>query len=265
MALTLDVFKPRENPNGLGVIFVVSGGWYASRILLCDLASRFMEPLAEHGYTVFAAVPSSKPRFTIPEIKDDVQRAIRFVRHHAAEYSIDAQRLGIYGLSAGGHLSLLAGLTADAGNPDAEDAVERESCAVQAIAEFYAPTDFFNYGGVGESAVEGLLANFKSAFDFCELDLEANRYHLITDAARVEEIVRQCSPISHLRPDVPPIFIIHGDADAIVPLQQSQLFLEKAKQVGATVELQVVEGRGHGWDDMSSEVAALIDWFDRNL
>jgi acetyl esterase/lipase len=266
MALTLEVLAPGENANGIGIVFVASGGWSSSRALAHDLTPRFIEPLARRGYTVFVVVPRSQPRYTIPDMKEDVQRSIRFVRYHAAEYSINAQRLGLYGLSAGGHLSLLAGLTASAGDANAEDPVERESCAVQAIAEFYGPTDFLNYGAAGKNAVgRGVLGDLKAAFDFCELDPETNTYQRITDTARVEEIARQCSPINHLRAGAPPILIIHGEADLRVPLQQSSSFLEKAQQVGALVELKVVPGQAHGWDDMSGEVESVIDWFEQNL
>jgi acetyl esterase/lipase len=266
MALTLDVFAPRENRNGLGLVFVVSGGWVSSRELLNDLAARFIEPFVARGYTVFALVIRSRPRFTIPDMIEDVKRGIRFVRHSAKEYSIDAERLGLYGLSAGGHLSLMAALTADDGDESSADEVERISSRVQAVAEFYGPTDFLNYGAVGENAVgRGVLGDLRSAFDFCELDLQTNCYVRITDAARIEEIAREISPIHHLHRNVPPVFIIHGDADARVPLQQSQSFARQAREAGADVELVVVPNGTHGWDDMSGEVNSMINWFDRRL
>ena len=262
LALTLDVHQPRDNGNGIGLVFIASGGWYSGKELADYLTPQFIEPAVLRGYMVFVVVLSSRPRFTIPEMREDVQRAIRFVRYHAKEYSIDASRLGLYGLSAGGHLSLLAALTSDDGDKESEDVYGRESCAVQAIAEFYAPTDFFNYGATGVNAVgQGLLSNFKSAFDFCELDPETNCYLRISDAARVDEIAAWCSPINHLSKDSPPIFIIHGDADEVVPVQQSQAFKERAQQVGASVELGVVPAVGHGWEDMAEEMSQVIEWF----
>ena len=71
----------------------------------------------DRGYTVFAVVHGSQPKFTIPEVLDDMHRAVRFIRHNAKKYGIDPDRLGITGGSAGGHLSLMQGTAGKAGNP----------------------------------------------------------------------------------------------------------------------------------------------------
>src|SRR5215212_9614916 len=76
-ALTLDVFQP-EKQNGAGIIFMVSGGFFSSHEAINP---GFYMPLLDHGYTVFAVVHGSQPRFIIPEIIEDVHRATRFIRH----------------------------------------------------------------------------------------------------------------------------------------------------------------------------------------
>src|SRR5262245_7702526 len=101
VALTLDVFTPRENANGAAVIWVVSGGWFSAHEAI---SPAFVEPFTRRGYTVFAVVHGSQPKFTIPEILQDMHRAVRFIRSHAADYRIDPDRIGITGGSAGGHL-----------------------------------------------------------------------------------------------------------------------------------------------------------------
>src|SRR5207244_4593608 len=142
--LTMDVFTPKKSPNGLGVIFVISGGWFSSHDFLGALPTHpifNVRELLKRGYTVFAVVHGSQPKFTIPEILEDMHRATRFIRHHARDYKIDPERLGIYGGSAGGHLSLMQGTAGNAGNPKALDAVDRVSSRVQAVACFFPPTD----------------------------------------------------------------------------------------------------------------------------
>ena len=149
-ALTMDVFTPKQDANGLGVILVVSGGWFSSHEAI---RPAFVTPLLERGYTVFAVVHGSQPKFTIPEILQDMNRAVRFIRYHAKDYGIDPDRIGIYGGSAGGHLSLMQGTAGDEGDPKAKDPVDRVSSRVQAVACFFPPTDFLNYGKPGEVAL----------------------------------------------------------------------------------------------------------------
>src|SRR5262249_49117526 len=102
-ALTLDVFQPFKT-NGIGILFMVSGGFFSSHEAINP---GFFRALLDRGYTVFAVVHGSQPKFVISEIEPDIHRAVRFVRHHAAEYGVDPNRLGITGGSAGGHLSLM--------------------------------------------------------------------------------------------------------------------------------------------------------------
>ena len=97
----------------------------------------FARPLLDRGYTIFAVVHGSQPRYTVPEIIPDINRAVRFIRYHAKDYGIDPQRIGICGASAGGHLSLMIGTAGSKGKQDTSDPVDRESSRVQAVACFF--------------------------------------------------------------------------------------------------------------------------------
>jgi acetyl esterase/lipase len=160
-ALTLDVFQPAQ-PNGAAIISLVSGGWFSSHEGVNPAAYR---PFLNRGYTVFAVVHCSQPKFTVTEIVPDIHRAIRFIRHNAARYGVDPARFGVTGGSAGGHLSLTMGTQGGPGDSKAKDPIDRESSAVQCVACFFPPTDFLNYGQPCEDAVGvGILKNFKPAF-----------------------------------------------------------------------------------------------------
>ncbi len=262
-ALTMDVFTPKQDARGVGLILVVSGGWFSAHEAI---AVPLIEPLVERGYTVFAVVHGSQPKFTIPEILQDMNRAVRFIRHHAEDYGIDPDRIGIYGGSAGGHLSLMQGVAGDAGNPKAKDPIERTSSRVQAVACFFPPTDFLNYGKTGENALgRGILENFKAPFDFHELDPRQHKFVPITEEERVLEIGRDISPVNHVSPDDPPTLIVHGDADKLVPIQQAELIVEKLKEAGVEAKLVVKPGAGHGWADLPKDVETFADWFDDHL
>ncbi len=121
-ALTMDVFQPTGPANGLGVIAIMSGGWYSGHEMINPDAMKFW---TDRGYTAFAVVHGSQPRYTIPEVVADMNRAVRFIRFHAADYGVDPDRLGVCGSSAGGHLSLMLGTAGHPGNPNATDPVDR--------------------------------------------------------------------------------------------------------------------------------------------
>jgi acetyl esterase/lipase len=270
-ALTMDVFTPKANANGAGVIFVVSGGWFSSHGSIEGSTPKFIAPLVKRGYTVFAVVPGSQPTFTIPEIVHDVARSVRFIRHNAATYKVDPQRLGIFGGSAGGHLSLMQALAAPKPNAafayqnPPNDPVDAEPSEVQAVAAFYPPTDFFNYGKEGENALgRGILANFRTAFDFRKLDPEKKQLVPLTEqeATTMGHLI---SPITYASAGDPPTLLIHGDADKLVPIQQSELLVKKLQEAKVPVKLIVKPGLAHGWADVSPDVAAIGDWFDTYL
>ena len=112
MALTYDVIAA-DNPNGAGVLFMVSGGWFSSWRPPEERIAGGIKALLDAGFTIFAIHHGSAPRFKVPEAVSDVRAAVRHVHVHAADYGVDAKRLGVFGGSAGGHLSLMLGLNAE--------------------------------------------------------------------------------------------------------------------------------------------------------
>jgi acetyl esterase/lipase len=250
-ALTLDVFQPRP-PNGVGIVFMVSGGWFSSHDAI---NAGFLRPLLNRGYTVFAVVHGSQPKFVVTEVVQDIHRALRFIRHNAAQYGVDPNRLGITGASAGGHLSLTMATQGGPGDASAKDAVDRESSGVQCVACFFPPTDFLNYSTPGEDAVGvGVLKSFKPAFG-PRSDTAEDR----------QKLGREISPIYFVHSNMPPILIIHGDADTLVPICQAQTFVQRCQEVGSTAKLTVRKGKGHGWPDLGPDVGLCADWFDQYL
>ena len=253
VALTLDVIQPAQ-PNGYGIVYMVSGGWKSSHD---SINPKSYAPYLDRGYTVFAVCHGCQPRFTIPEIREDVERAVRYIRFNAAKWNVKPDALGVTGGSAGGHLSLTLGTMGGPGKADAKDPIDRESSAVQVVACFYPPTDFLNYGAAGEDAVgQGVLKDLRAAFFAPGAE----------DSPEIrQELGKRISPIYFITPKLPPTLIIHGDADKRVPFQQSESFVKKATEAGATAKLIVKPGAAHGWPDQGPDVAVLADWFDQYL
>ena len=262
-ALTMDVFVPKEKPNGAAVIFCVSGGWFSSKE---SVNVGFVQEFLNRGYVCFAVLHGSQPKYSIPEVLEDLHRAVRYIRTNAKKYAIDPERLGISGASAGGHLSLMQGCAPKPGDPNAKDPVNKESSKVAAVACFFPPTDFMNYGKEGELAIgSGTLTNFKAPFDFTELDKKTKSFVLITDAAKRKEISKAISPITHVSKDSAPALILHGDKDVLVPLQQAESMIEKLKGAEVPCELVIKKGQAHGWATMGEDMKLLADWFDKHL
>jgi acetyl esterase/lipase len=257
VALTLDVIRPAK-PNGYGVIFMVSGGFFSSHEALDgSLKGGLLSPVLDRGYTVFGVVHGSQPKFTIPEITGDIHRAVRFVRHHAAEYGVKPDQFGIFGASAGGHLSLTMGTQGGPGKADAGDPVDRESSAVQAVACFFPPTDYLNWRQPGDDAVGvGVLATFQPAFG------------PRSDTAESRAVYgKEISPINFVRAEMPPTLIIHGEADKLVPIYQAEIFLKKCEAAGVKAPVKLIRkpGLDHGWPGLDKDVALFADWFDEHL
>ena len=265
-ALTMDVFSPKAQAKGIGVIFVVSGGWSSRHEDISQYARPFIDQLAERGFTVFAVVHGSRPRYSIPEIIGDLERSIRYIRFHSDHFAIDRDRIGVCGASAGGHLSLMLGLNGKPANPDAEDVVDRVSSQIQAVACLCPPTDFLNYGSPGENALgKGKLQGFHSVFEFREIQNRGSAIVPITDPVKLLEIGRDISPVNHVSPDDPPTLIIHGDKDSIVPIQQAEDIIAKLEAAKVPCRLSVRQGADHGWKDYSPDIHEFVDWFETHL
>lgn len=258
MGLSLDVLTPEKNAKGIGIVLVSSGSWKSGKSnLLADEERKrkdhWVQGLLQGGYTLFVVRHGSSPRYFVPEMIEDVRRAVRFVRANAKKYNVDPDRLGITSGSSGGHLSLMVALTADDGKPDAKDPLERISSRVQAVVAWFPPTDMINWGAPnGYKLIEGIRPGF-----FQQV------FGKVTD---LEPQLKAISPIYHLTKDDPPLLLIHGDADKTVPVQQSHILKAKYQEVGLPVELVIKEGGGHTyWPGILDNYPTVWNWFDKYL
>jgi acetyl esterase/lipase len=254
MALTMDIFRPGK-PNGIGVILLVSGGWSSSHNRIETEWKERIKKLIEVGETVFAVVHSSIPKYRIPDIQKDIIRAVRFIKFHAKELNVDPDRLGIIGHSSGAHLSLLHAATAPNEDPNAKDPIDRLNAKVQAVACFYPPTDFLFFGAKGFNA----LANpkFKKFLPAFVND--------VNDTTALVKVAGELSPIKYVTSSMPPTLIISGTADQLVPFQQSQLFIDRLKELNIPCRLEVREGKDHGWLRIEDDYKLVAEWFEQYL
>jgi acetyl esterase/lipase len=239
MALFYDVLRPAK-ANGSAVLFMVSGGWF-SRWQPPEGRVAGFQPLLDKGITVIAVHHGSAPKFKVPEAVADVRRAVRHVRSNAAKLQIDANRLGVWGGSAGGHLSLMLGLAADDGDPAAKDPIERVSDRVKVVVAYYPPVDLRRMTGPSER--------------FPALDFD-------------NKLAAGISPILFVDKDDPPTLIIHGNADKLVPLASGQSVYDALKAAGVETKLIVIEGGEHGFPNPEHRAQAgkaMAEWFAARL
>lgn len=264
-ALTMDVIRPKDQvkANGAGVILCVSGGFQSSKDMLQWVHPLATSHLLDRGYVVFAVVHSSAPRYTVPEIVEDMHRAVRFVKSRATKYGVDPAKIGITGASSGGHLSLMMGFDGRPGPSGARDPVERESSKVAAVACFFPPTDFVQFD---RDELRNEQRPFRTLFDVRRPDPVTNKLERVSDAER-REIGRLCSPLycAKDKRDAAPTYIIHGRLDDLVPVHHSEMLHDLMRECGAVCKLDVMPKMRHSALDAAPHLPRLADWFDLQL
>jgi alpha-L-fucosidase 2 len=204
--------------------------------------SPWFEPLTQAKFTWFSINYRLAPKNRWPACLEDVQTAIRWAKAHAAEFKGDPNRIVLFGHSAGGHLVCLAATLAD------------ESTRVQAIVGFAPVTnheqDLPQRGGLSPS-LQGLLDRPKD----------------VTPESLA--ILREISPINHVKPGLPPFLLVHGDADKTVPYQQSLDFQAKLRAAGVVCDILTVKGAPHSlmaWEQIDPGYKpGMLAWLRRTL
>ncbi len=237
MALTFDVFRPKENANGIGVLFMVSGGWVSTWVEPKQSMPMFKHLLVS-GYTVITVRHGSSPRYVVPECVSDVQLALSYISKHASDWQIDPKRLGVFGFSAGGHLSLMLGTVG--GAKRGSDEVAR----VAAVVAVFPPTDLAPYVDPNSPLRE----------QFPALKFEPSKAEAF-------------SPLMQVTADDAPTLLYHGDKDELVPLWHSEKIQKAFDAVKVESDLVVIKNAAHGFNEEGTRRLAkdMVEWFDRHL
>jgi acetyl esterase/lipase len=246
MALTFDGIKP-DKPNGAGVLFIQSGGWYSNWTQPKNLLPA-CQAFLNKGMTVFIVRHGSAPKYAVPDAVNDVRRAVRCIRLKAKTWGVDPERLGVFGGSAGGHLTLMLATTADDGDPNAKDPVLKESDRIAAAVALFPPTD-----------LRGFVNNPPEVIK----KIPALKPPLTFDPAKEPDV----SPLLHVTSKTAPVLLIHGDKDPLVPISHSKNMIEALKKANVPSDLLVIEGAGHGFTPKQNQIVgpAMLKWFEKFL
>jgi len=230
--IVLDLYRPASADKALPlVIYVHGGGWMAGHTRQSGAFSDFPAVLADlsaRGYVVASLEYRLSKEAPFPAAIDDVKTAIRFLRAKAGQYGIDGGRIAIWGGSAGGQLAALAAL--DCGHPptgEDKSNAEQSDC-VNAAVGWYGVYDFATMPQPANPRVE-------------------NSYLDCTRGACPAERVAAASPAAHVDAKDPPMLLIHGMDDKVVPVSQSQELAAKLKAAKVPVTLEIIPGVGHSW------------------
>jgi len=221
--LTLDLYCPEKVSGPLPVIVWIHGGaWRSGRKERCPAVA-----LVQDGYAVASIDYRLTSTAPFPAQIEDCKAAVRWLRANAAKYNLDADRIGVWGMSAGGHLAALLGTSG--GVPELEGSGDNMqfSSRVQAVCDVAGPADLpalTNLGPKRVFAIEGLLGG----------PLEKDKAKAIA-----------ASPIHYVSKDDPPFLIVHGEADRVVPVEQSQRFYEELRKAGVNATLKILPQVGH--------------------
>lgn len=215
----LDLYLPKDAGQPLPVILWVHGGGWVGGDKSGGPALRF----AQKGYAVALMNYRFSQHAIFPAQIQDCKAAVRWLRANASKYGLDADHIGAWGSSAGGHLVALLGTTADVKAFEGTGGNQDQSSRVQAVVDWFGPTDFLTVGA--KDTRTRLLGG----------DPQKNREKAI-----------KASPMTYVSKDAAPFLIMHGDLDATVPISQSETFAEALKRAGVEATCVVVKGGKHG-------------------
>ncbi len=209
------------------IVWIHGGAWLAGSKEDCPAVG-----FVADGYAVASVNYRLSQHAIFPAQIQDCKAAIRWLRANADKHGIDPDRIGVWGASAGGHLVALLGTTGDVNDFEVGPNLGVSS-RVQAVCDFFGPTDFTK------------MSDFPGMEDHDAAESPESK--LIGGPIQEnKDKVQRANPITYVTKNDPPFLIVHGNADPIVPYNQSELLRDALDRAGVKVTLYTVQGGGHG-------------------
>jgi acetyl esterase/lipase len=260
--MVVDIYMPKSKAPKPLILYIHGGGWVGGHTRHSGALSNFpqvLAKLASEGFVVASLEYRLSGEAPFPAQLQDARAAVRFLKDNAAKYGIDPSRVGVWGGSAGGHLTALVATTCGETAVDPTPAAAGSEC-VQAAATWYGVFDFAPM--LKTSVANGVLNAAENML------LRCKPAECSTDA------VAAVSPITHVDEKDPPMLLIHGEKDAVVDVAQSRWMEAKLKSVGVPVETIFIPGVDHSFIGMSraetraatlNATNATFDFFHKTL
>jgi acetyl esterase/lipase len=244
--LKLDLACPVEGTGPFPAIVVLYGGaWrtgnkWGNRPTLAEFARR--------GYVAIAPQYRHCPKYIFPAQVHDVKAAVRWLRTHAADYRVDVDHIGAMGYSAGGHLSLMLGVTGPEDGLEGDVPRGSPSSKVQAVVNYFGPTDLS--APVVSGFSKGLIRDFLGGLP-----------------SEKPELALKASPVTFVSRDDAAILTFHGTKDPLVPYDQANRLANAMARVGLEGRTELIADAGHGWygQEMKRTMEQTYDFFEMHL
>lgn len=251
VALKMDLFFPVNAKTPTPAAVYVHGGGWTGGDKGGGAGMVDMQELVRRGYLGVSINYRLAPDYQFPAQIEDVKCAIRHLRANAQTYNLNPDKIVAWGGSAGGHLVALLGTSDATAGLEGDGGYPGVSSRVAAVVDLFGPADL--------SRMLGAAAGLETA-------------RKVFDARGANDpVLVQASPVTYISRDDPPFLILHGEKDAVVPLKQSEILVEKLKETGIPASLVVVKNAGHGFTPSGGAInpsrAALTqmiaDFFDK--
>lgn len=233
--LLLDAYRPADDRRHPLVVMIHGGGWARGGRFEMGL-TKWAAYLASAGLAVVSIDYRLAPATSYPDSFQDCLDAVDWAVANAEQLGADASRIGLWGDSAGGHLVLLLA-TSQTHPAFGGPRLRADAAALRGVVALYPPTDLLAlHEAEQRGAGLGIVRNFLGA----EPEAAPERW-------------REASPIEHVHADLPPIFLLQGTRDLLVPHWQATRFAERLAAAGAPHRLEIVDGGVHGFDRIAPD------------
>lgn len=269
-ALTLDLYLPKKSSKDAintfpVIVFIHGGGWYEGDKKVCP-----GKLVAQQDYIMACISYRFSSEALFPAQIYDVKNAVRWLRKNAGKYQINPDKVGAWGYSAGGHLSILLGTSS--GIPELEGENSEISSKIQAVCNWYGPTDFSQVPPAFTEAITPELVKDKS--------YRKRRWFLYTLAthqligspvSKNSKLTQLANPINYIDPSDPPVLIMHGKKDNVVPISQSEILYKALQKNRVSVTFSRPQDRGHNFEGKNGEfydpqlIKETVTFFDQHL
>lgn len=235
---SMDLFLPGTHEKAPVVVWIHGGAWQGG-----DKRPAPTADLIKKGIAVAAINYRLSQEAVYPAQIHDCKAAVRFLRANAAKYNLDASKIGVWGMSSGGHLAALMGTTNGLKDFEGEEGNLDQSSDVQAVCDWCGITDMMQ---VSPSTWQAKDSVYQRLFG--------------GTLEKKKDEARQASPVVHVSEKTPPFLIMHGDKDKTVPLEQSTKFLDVLKTNQVPAQFILVEGKDHFFFE-PKELAEVAEFF----